>query len=246
MKERSEMKSNLLLNSRTSGEIISDDLKDLLNSIGTDRRVKKDTFLFHEGTDAHEIYIIKSGLFQVSKITSNGKEMILRICTSHDIIGELTLFSQNAKYLLSALALEDSEVLVVHKDILETTLMNNNKLTFEFMTWSQNHMRKFQSKIRDLLLNGKKGALYSTLIRLSNSYGIQQADGVLIDLILTNQELAKFCPATRESVNRLLGELRRKDVISIEKSGKIFIKNMQFLKDEIGCEECPIEICNIN
>lgn len=33
------------------------------------------------------------------------------------------------------------------------------------------HMRKQHSKFRDLLLYGKKGALYSTLIRLANSYG---------------------------------------------------------------------------
>ena len=30
---------------------------------------------------------------------------------------------------------------------------------------------KTQTKFRDLVLNGKKGALYSTLIRMTNSYG---------------------------------------------------------------------------
>ncbi len=37
-----------------------------------------------------------------------------------------------------------------------------------------------------------KGAFYSTLLRLANSYGIQRDDGIYIDIALTNQELAEF------------------------------------------------------
>jgi len=240
------LRTSLFLNSRTSGEIISEDLRSLLESLGRTRHVDKNDFIFREGSDAQEIYIIKSGLVQVTKLTADGKELILRICRKSDIVGELTLFSDNPKYLLSGKALQPTDVLVIQKDILEETLLSNQSLAFEFMRWTHNHMRKFQSKIRDLLLNGKKGALYSTLIRLSNSYGIKMEDGILIDLILTNQDLAKFCAATRESVNRMLGKLRKDGIISIEKSGKIFIKDIQYLKDEIGCEDCPIEICNIN
>ncbi|WP_085992597.1 Crp/Fnr family transcriptional regulator [Oceanobacillus senegalensis] len=240
------MQTSLLLKTRTQDKIISSELRALMDSIGTVKTMDKDSYLFHEGTDAHEIYIIKSGLVQVSKLTTDGKEMILRICKDKDIIGELTLFSNNPKYLLSSKVLESGEVLVIEKDLLEKTLITNNFLTFEFMKWTSNHMRKFQTKIRDLMLNGKKGALYSTLIRLSNSYGIKQNDGILIDLVLTNQELAKFFAASRESVNRMLVELRRLGVIKMDKSGRIKILNMDYLRQEIGCENCPIEVCNIN
>ena len=65
------------------------------------------------------------------------------------------------------------------------------------------HHQKTQSKFRDLILHGKKGALYSTLIRMTNSYGVHQGDGILIDLSLTNQELANFCGMSREVVNRM-------------------------------------------
>lgn len=246
MMEMFDKQTNLLLNPRTSKEFISKELRELLDSISTVKRMEKDTYLFHEGADAHEIYIIKSGLVQVSKLTANGKEMILRICKNEDIVGELTLFSEHPKYLLSSKVIQAGEILIIDKETLEKKLITNQELTIEFLKWTGNHMRKFQSKIRDLLLNGKKGALYSTLIRLSNSYGIKQSNGILIELTLTNQELAKFCAATRESVNRMLVELRKKDVISINKSGQILIKNMQYLRDEIGCENCPVEICNIN
>ena len=49
----------------------------------------------------------------------------------------------------------------------------DNKLALEFMKWVSIQNRKTQTKFRDLVLHGKKGALYSTLIRLTNSYGKQ-------------------------------------------------------------------------
>lgn len=44
----------------------------------------------------------------------------------------------------------------------------------------------------------------------------------------------------------MLVQLRRNNIIENDKMGRILIKDMQYLKDEIGCEDCPIEICNIN
>ncbi|WP_129688638.1 Crp/Fnr family transcriptional regulator [Gottfriedia acidiceleris] len=233
-------------NRKSDLSIVSDDLASLLKSIGSTRSVKKGTFLFQEGEDAKELYLIKSGIIQISKLTLYGDELNLRICQKDDLIGELTLFSENANYMLSAYALETAEVQVIPKDILEKKLINHAPLTFEFMKWISTHLRKNQSKIRDLVLNGKKGALYSTLIRISNSYGELTENGILLNIHLTNQELAKFCAATRESVNRMLSDLKKKNVIGYSPDGKIIIKELQFLKNEIGCDNCPKDICNID
>ena len=105
-------------------------------------------------------------------------------------------------------------------------------------------MRKQHSKFRDLVLYGKKGAIYSTLIRFANSYGQNVEDGILITVPLTNQELANYSATARESLNRMLSELRRKNVIEI-RDGLILIRDVNFLKREIQCENCGREICNI-
>jgi CRP/FNR family transcriptional regulator len=113
------------------------------------------------------------------------------------------------------------------------------------MTWLSAQNRKNQAKFRDMLLHGKKGAFYSTLIRLSNSYGTEAEDGKIINLPFTNQELANFCGTSREVVNRMLAQLRKNNVISIKK-GRITILDFDYLKQEIDCENCPIEICTID
>jgi CRP/FNR family transcriptional regulator len=211
-----------------------------------DRKFKSErgTFLFQEGMVADELFVIMSGKVQISKITTDGRELSLRICGANDICGELTLFTDNPRYLLSAMVLEEGEVFAIKKDVIESEIFQNSKLAFEFLKWMSDHFRKTQTKFRDLVLNGKRGALFSTLIRMSNSYGVQKGNEILIDLPLTNQELANFCGTSRESTNRILSELKKENIISVKK-GKISILDLQYLKDEIGCENCSAVYCSI-
>lgn len=220
------------------------EIKELLQFAERTFKSEKGAYLFQEGMEAQELYIIQSGRVQISKITTDGRELSLRICGENDICGELTLFTENPKYLLSAKVLEEAEVAAIRKDVLENEIFQNSTLAYEFMKWMSDHFRKTQTKFRDLVLNGKRGALFSTLIRMSNSYGIKQVNGILIDLPLTNQELANFCGTSRESTNRILSELKNDHIISVKK-GRITILNLQYLKDEIGCENCPAVYCSI-
>ncbi|PEI91580.1 Crp/Fnr family transcriptional regulator [Bacillus pseudomycoides] len=228
----------------TNRTALSEDLKELLASVEYKMQINKGSYIFQEGVEAKELYIVRSGKVQISKVSADGQELTLRICSKHDIIGELTLFTDNAKYLLNSKCLEDVEVGVIKRDALEKALLEKPALAFEFMKWISEHLRRMQTKFRDLVLHGKKGALYSTLIRMTNSYGILKENGILIDLPLTNQELANFCATSRESVNRMLNDLKKQGIISIHK-GKITIHNLQFLKCEIACEDCPTSICSI-
>ncbi|ALC91881.1 Crp/Fnr family transcriptional regulator [Bacillus sp. FJAT-18017] len=220
------------------------EIKEILHFADRKFKTERGSFLFQEGMEAEELYIVLSGKIQISKITSDGRELSLRICGENDICGELTLFTANPKYLLSAKILEEGEVAAIRKEVIETEIFQNSTLAFEFMKWMSDHFRKTQTKFRDLVLNGKRGALFSTLIRMTNSYGVHLDTGILIDLPLTNQDLANFCGTSRESTNRILSELKRDGIVSIKK-GKITVHNLDYLKLEIGCENCPAVYCSI-
>jgi CRP-like cAMP-binding protein len=220
-------------------------LTHLFDTVNHIKKIEKGTFLFQEGSFADELYIVKSGILQISKIIPDGRELTLRICSRGDFLGELNIFSPSKRYLLTARVVESGEVAVIMKDVLEEKLSQNLSLSLEFMKWMSQQYRKTQAKFRDLVLHGKKGALYSTLIRITNSFGIKTNHGILIELPFTNQELANFCGTSREVVNRLLSDLRKADIISIDK-GSITIHDLEYLKREIDCEDCPTEICKID
>jgi CRP-like cAMP-binding protein len=221
------------------------ELSELIKASEKIIQFKKGTFLFREGQEAKEMFVILSGKVQISKMNAEGKELYLRLCNKNDIVGELTLFTVGPRYLFNARVVEDGEAAAINIENLEQALFNNSQLAYQFLKWMNDHIRKTITKFRDLVLHGKKGALYSTLIRLSNSYGIQKDDGIHINIPITNQDLANYCGTARESVSRMLGELRDEGIISIHKK-RIIIHDLLFLKLQIGCENCPIEYCNID
>lgn len=209
------------------------------------KEYKKGAYLFQEGDAIKGVYIVQEGKVQIGKVTPNGRELTLRICGPAQLVGEVTVFSNRSLYMLDAKALEDVVCMKFAIEDLEEALLENAKLAAAFMRWMGVDQQKTQTKFRDLMLHGKKGALYSTLIRLSNSYGVPNDGGVLIDMVLTNQELANFCGMTREVVNRMLNDLKKKQKVSLVE-GKILIHDISFLKDEINCENCPISFCKID
>jgi CRP-like cAMP-binding protein len=220
-------------------------LQDFIKVASYTRKMEKGYYLFQEGQNAEELFVVLKGKIQISKMVPDGRELTIRMCSTGELIGEIPLFCSSPKYMLDAKIVEDGEVAVIYKSDLEEKLSKDHSLSLQFMKWLNGQHRRNQTKFRDLILHGKKGALYSTLIRLSNSYGIVREQGIVIDQPLTNQEIANFCGTSREVANRLLSELRKNNIISIDK-GIITIHNLMFLRDEIDCEECPIDICKID
>ncbi|MBM4761950.1 Crp/Fnr family transcriptional regulator [Bacillus sp. B15-48] len=232
-----------LITQQKKGTVLYE-LDELLKAANRIVKFEKGTFLFQEGQVATEMYVLLSGKIQISKMNPEGKELYLRLCTHNDIVGELTLFTMDPRYLFNAKAIENGEAAAINIEDLEKILFNNSQLSYQFMRWMNDHFRKTMTKFRDLVLNGKKGALYSTLIRLCNSYGVHRSNGIYINVSLTNQDLANYCGTARESVSRMLGELRDEGIISIDRK-KIIVHDLNYLKTEISCENCPVEYCNI-
>lgn len=204
--------------------------------------VKKGTYLFQDGMEAQDLFCVQSGLIQIAKATFDGREIALRLCKRGDLIGEFSIFSNYPKYMFNAQAVEDSSLFFIKKERLQYELFQNPKLGMEFMKWMSDQFQITQTKFRDLILHGKKGALYSTLIRMANSYGEKIENGTLINLEMTHQELANFCGTTRESINRMLSTLRKTGIISY-KDKKIVVHDLQYLKNEINCDDCPVSYC---
>ncbi|MFP7299983.1 Crp/Fnr family transcriptional regulator [Neobacillus niacini] len=224
---------------------LTNELTALLQSAGRIIEIKKGSFLFQEGQPASEMFLILSGRIQISKMNAEGEELYLRLCSRQTIVGELTLFTEDPRYIFNARVIEDGQVAGIQLEMLEKALFQNSNLGYQFIKWMNDHIRRTMTKFRDLVLYGKKGALYSTLIRLSNSYGLQKADGIHITVPISTQDLAHFCGTAREIISRILTDLKKKHIITIDHK-KIIIHNLDYLKLENDCENCPVSHCTID
>lgn len=226
-------------------EQVSPGFVEQLEQIGTKKNYIAGSVLFIDGENADHFFLIECGQVKLAKTTEDGKELTLQVFTGGEIVGISGLFEQNITHTASATMLEAGTLSVINRSNLENILMKNGEFCVEFLRWMAIMNRRMQSKFRDLLLNGKTGALYSTLIRMCNSYGEQRDDGTLINLSLTNRDLANFIGLTRETVNRMLADLKKLGVIDILPQGHLLIKDLNYIKEAIFCDDCPPEICQI-
>ncbi|WNB93189.1 Crp/Fnr family transcriptional regulator [Bacillus sp. NEB1478] len=215
-----------------------------LENIMYPKVIEKDHYLFLDSDKAEQLYYVKKGQIKITKLTEDGKELVLYIFQEGDLIGELGI-TPDSRYNYSARATRHCELGVIQQQDLETIIWQHGDVAVEFMRWMSNMHAITRSKFRDLMLYGKKGALCSTLIRLANSYGIMTPTGIVISQPFTNNDLAELVGTTRETVNRMLSTLKKEGVISIEGEGKLKIRKLNDLKEACSCENCPVEICRI-
>ncbi|RKL67864.1 hypothetical protein CR203_04990 [Salipaludibacillus neizhouensis] len=177
------------------------------------------------------------------KVTKEGKEFVLTILSSGDMFGEAISFTSNY-YAADAKALTDCEIGIINHKKLRPLLHQDAVLAMEFLRWSSLMERTTNAKLRDLTHHGKKGAICSTLIRLANSYGEKKDSSILITKKIKNGELGHYIGSSRESVNRMLADLKKDRVISQE-GGYLEIHDLDYLKLACDCEECPIGVCRM-
>jgi CRP/FNR family transcriptional regulator len=215
-----------------------------LRSIMYETKAEPGTHLFWEGDAADKLYYLIKGRVKITKTSDEGRHFILYMYQEGDLFGQVDPYQDSTQGFNAEVA-EASTVGVIQKKDLEVLLWQHGELAVEFMKWMGLVHRMTQTKFRDLMMFGKPGALCSTLIRLHNTYGEQRKNGgVLIGKKLTNTELADMIGATRESVNRMLADLKHAGVIANE-NGYLVVNDLQYLRDICHCENCPADICRI-
>ncbi|AJS57911.1 Crp/Fnr family transcriptional regulator [Paenibacillus sp. IHBB 10380] len=208
-----------------------------------DRILPEGSHLFWEGDLSDKLFYIKRGRIKLTKSTDEGKELILYMYQTGDMVGQADPFF-SSKHSFNAEVIEESEIGVIEQKDLEILICQHCEFAIDFMKWMGIHHRLTQTKFRDLMLYGKPGALSSTLIRLGNTYGEERDGNTLINKKITHTDLSNMIGATRESVNRMLSDLRKKDAVEYE-NGMIVIKNLTMLQEICHCEMCSKEICRI-
>ena len=209
------------------------------------QKIKAGTVLFQEKDSVEYVYLLLKGSISLGRVHLRGKDFILKILNDQEMIVEYQLFKPNPHYQFYAKTMSDCEMILIKKEQFEDFILADPEAMSALVSWLSTSYLKAQMKCQDLIMNGKKGGLYSILIRLCNTYGIKTEDGILIDLPLTHQELANLTYGTREVIQRALKDLREKNIITYDNQ-KFTIKKLNYLKEEVDCQNCSFEICGLN
>ena len=149
----------------------------------------------------------------------------MRLLKPWDIFGHLA-FAGETKQRAYAEAITECKVTKVPKIFMERAIRRDPRVALKMMTLLELRLVQYEELVKCLLPRETEVRLANLLPILAQKFGDRGEDGrsVTIDLRLTHQDLAAMVASTRESVTKVLNEMRNQRVVEVE-SGRITLKD---------------------
>lgn len=188
--------------------------------------IKKGESIFEEGDLTNGIYCVKDGVCKMTKLSANGKDQIVKLVKSGELLGQRSMISEEPANL-SAVALEDMEVCFIPKSEVMTFFNSNNQFSMNVMKTICGDLKDADDHMVSMAQKHVKERLAETLLYLEDNFG-KSEDGTL-RIQLSREELAGMIGTATESCIRLLSELNKSGFIELI-GKKIAIKDRSKLK----------------
>jgi len=188
--------------------------------------VKKGDIIFKEGDSLDGIFCVKDGVCKLTKLSSNGKDQIVKLVTKGELLGQRSLISEEPANL-GAVALEDMKVCFVPKNQVMEFFNVNNKFSLSMMKNVCHDLKEADNVLVNLAQKSVKERLAITLLYLHDTFGVNEDDSLKIQL--SRDEISSIIGTATESCIRLLSDFNKNGWIELS-GKKIILKNKKELR----------------
>jgi CRP/FNR family transcriptional regulator len=209
--------------------LLSEKELELIDQITTEKVFKKGEYIFFEEEKGDKFYVIKNGQVKLTKMIKNGDEQILNIFSDNDIIAEIIAFDKG-NYPASAVTMKKTTLIVFEQSDFEDLILKHPSIGVKLLQELSGRLRRAQQTVRDLALKDSSAKVAGLLLFLAKKYGEDKNGKIILDLSLTQKEMANMIGSSRETVSRVLGKLENDGLIKTSRK-KITIYEMDKIKN---------------
>ncbi len=174
---------------------------------------RKGENIFKEGTRPHGVFCVNYGKIKLSHLGADGKEQITRLVKAGDPLGYRALLGGD-KYSSTAIAIEDSGVCFIPKELFMGILQKDSSLALEMLKLLSDNLKKAEQQITNLAQKPVRERLSEAILFIKETYGFEE-DGQTIDAAFSREDISNIVGTATETVIRLLSELNKEKVIQL-------------------------------
>lgn len=178
---------------------------------------------------SNSIFFLKKGRVKLSRISPDGKEMIIALVNPGEVFGELAILDVEERSDF-ATALDESLICAISRDDFKSFIEKNPELNLKISRLIGFKLRKFSERIEELVFKDAQQRVISFLVNLSEEHGKKIGDEYFVKPFLKHQDIAKLTACSRQTVNSILTELREDNLINFDRR-KLIIYNIEKLKE---------------
>ncbi len=207
--------------------VLSKEERALLKENSEKKIVKKGALIFKEGSEPEGLIFLSRGSAKVFKIGVGEREQIVRLVKPMSFVGYKALFAQKP-HVVSAEAIENSEIIIYNKTILNKIFEQNPAFSKEIIRALANELGFNFNRIINLTQKHIRGRLAETLLLMRDIYGFTE-DGRTLNVHFTRENLAHFSNMTTSNAIRTLKKFDEEELIKAE-GKKILLLNIPELE----------------
>lgn len=188
-----------------------------LSSIVIRKEFSKRETLFHQGDPGEEFMILTEGSVKVELMNAEGKELTLTILTPYQFLGELALLDDVPRSA-TVVSMDESVLLSINKRDFARILESYPRMSLPILRQLTRRIRVLTDDIASMAFLDSYSRVTRKILNLADEMGKTSADGkILIDHALTHQQLANLVGTTRETVTKILNEMKDNGLIDVRR-----------------------------
>lgn len=194
------------------------------------RKYSTNEIIVHEDDDESQtFFIILSGKVHVTVLTTEGKQTILATLQRGDFFGEMSILDGEPRSA-SVVAAQECELFMLYRKQLLEILEKVPKITLQMLITMSRRLRRSNKHINTLSMMSVYGRIADVILQLAKEHGERMGDIIVIQNPPTHRVLAEMAGTSRETVSRVLSQLRKKHYISTDRK-RLVVLNEEKLYD---------------
>jgi len=189
-------------------------------------RFKNRNTIIKEDSPGYFVYFILKGKVQIYRTSDEDKVKTLAILSEGDFFGEMSVLSP-ALRCASAKALGSVRLLRLKAQDFQRVLKEKQAITLAVLDTLCRRLRTANKHIEILSYQSVPRRIIQILLNLVSVANVEKRKATVQ---ITQKELAEMVASAREVVNRVLQQLRKKNLLKLKK-GQIEIPNIKKLRN---------------
>jgi len=207
--------NSVVQNSSLYREISLEGIEDILN-VSQDRKRFNGEFFFLEDEPAETAYLLIEGKVKLTQLTPDGQQIILGYLIPGRVFGIIAVLKK-VTYPVTAQAIGICESLTWDRKTLNALMDRYPRIAANALHIMAGQIREFQNRVRDLSTKRVETRIARTILRLARQSGKKVAEGVLIDLPLSRQDLAEMAGTTLYTVSRVISDWEKQEIVQSQR-----------------------------
>lgn len=193
---------------------LGDDQWAALRSRATCHEFPAGTTIFSPTPDPHSVYLLESGRARILRLSPSGDEVTLGYVAAGEVFGELPGFGDHARDSY-AIARVQALVWRIPLDLFRELIEARPAIAIEITRQMGDRLKRVEARVESLVFGDVRSRLARVLLELAEDFGRREGNCWVIDLGLSQGELATWIGTTRQSVNASMAEMRDEGLIQL-------------------------------